>query len=733
MSLLRHTYLGYNDASMRMSGRGWKAALWCAYLASLGLGLEAAVRLTGLERRLLAPLLYYQHDQIALHRPSKDPARIFELRPGTRTAGETTYTVNSLGFRDRERTPAKPAGVKRIVFLGGSTTFGAGVNDNETYPARLQRLLDRRSPGRFEVWNAGVCAYVLSQEIALAEEIIERYAPDLLVFQYLNQGRRAFLLEQDPRPYLRHDPALYLENLRFFPPGRPARRLFRHSAFWRAAVIGSNRLAFMPRNNPRYDSEADSVAAFEAFLRAHAPRVPILLLSLDMESPEALVAAGARSIDLFARRNLPDLPPSEIFPPHPPACAYRWYAEVIARELAGLVPGLMADDRARSMSPRTASPCGRVLPDGHERAVHLLDRLTVQNPRDAGLWLALCDAALRRGDVGLARTSLERAADLKPARPALASEIARLKAAVGKAGPASPARSGTGPAASVLVWLAQAEQALAAGDAELARELAGRVEAVKPSDKVRARLFMLYEGLGESSKVLESAKNLPDRAWRDPVVPLACAGAAASLGRRSEALAFLARAHRLPFSEEAALWIAQTERKIGEGARALDTLRRLLDARPRNARAWVLSAEIDSSRGDCAQALASLDKAEGLLSSPGTAEERPDKLRHRMALSYQACRGYARAVGILEGLSRRNPGTAVYRNDLGVCRYLMGRRSQAMEDWRAAIKLDPKLLPAYESLAAALESEGRRAEALALRRAIETLPPGAEPRGPGPP
>src|SRR5438045_8089957 len=50
-------------------------------------------------------------------------------------------TTNRWGMRGRDVSQQKPAGTKRILILGDSYTFGLYVNDDETYPAVLERLL----------------------------------------------------------------------------------------------------------------------------------------------------------------------------------------------------------------------------------------------------------------------------------------------------------------------------------------------------------------------------------------------------------------------------------------------------------------------------------------------------------------------------------------------------------------------------------------------------------------
>jgi len=57
--------------------------------------------------------------------------------------------TDSLGFRDSERTLAKPANTTRIVMLGDSIVFGWGCPQNETMAARLEKSLNEHpiTPG----------------------------------------------------------------------------------------------------------------------------------------------------------------------------------------------------------------------------------------------------------------------------------------------------------------------------------------------------------------------------------------------------------------------------------------------------------------------------------------------------------------------------------------------------------------------------------------------------------
>lgn len=87
-------------------------------------------------------------------------------RPGARFG---VYEVNSLGFRGREVALPKPAGVFRILTLGGSSTWDQTVSGTDaTWAAQLEdRLNATRAPDdpRFEVVNGGVPGYNSAEDV----------------------------------------------------------------------------------------------------------------------------------------------------------------------------------------------------------------------------------------------------------------------------------------------------------------------------------------------------------------------------------------------------------------------------------------------------------------------------------------------------------------------------------------------------------------------------------------
>jgi len=92
---------------------------------------------------------------------------------------------NSLQCRDVEWSEAKPAGTRRIVFLGDSFTFGWGIDDRaDRFTDRLQRDFDVRGGGKVKVMNAGTAAPDTALQIELAKRLVEGYDIDELVSCY---------------------------------------------------------------------------------------------------------------------------------------------------------------------------------------------------------------------------------------------------------------------------------------------------------------------------------------------------------------------------------------------------------------------------------------------------------------------------------------------------------------------------------------------------------------------
>jgi len=360
-----------------------------AFLFVIALGapllLEISLRVHPLDEQLIQSLLYYQGSDVSIHRPLEDSELLYGLKPNAQynefemmapwqireqqsflsdyfyplNEGERPYcrerehprlitTVNNLGFRDRWREPAKAPGVFRIVVLGGSNTYGAEVSDDDTYPILLERQLNRLAPGRFEVWNAGISAYVLSQKVRLARQILERYAPDLLIFQHYNTGRRAFLEEHFDFSHLRRNPALAEETLGPLPLGSRSigRALFNGSALWRTATLAYKAAHGEPQPTQCEDcpTEIANQQRFLAFARQVKDRVELAVMPFQETQIQWLTGSGVKVINLFGEAERRGVLDEDFMDVHPPAEVYARYAEIMEAELnrLGLLPEVIS-------------------------------------------------------------------------------------------------------------------------------------------------------------------------------------------------------------------------------------------------------------------------------------------------------------------------------------------------------------------------------------------------------
>ncbi len=151
----------------------------------------------------------------------------FELAPGYQRHGES---VNSAGLRGAQ-IGKKRDDTLRILCIGGSTTWGHKLDDDETWPSLLQALLNKRGDGRFEVLNGGVSGWGLEQNLrALQDGRMRDLEPDLVL---LYSGWNDALMEGNEQ-VLRFNQEL---------PTSPRSHAFMQFALGRRALKWSRELA----------------------------------------------------------------------------------------------------------------------------------------------------------------------------------------------------------------------------------------------------------------------------------------------------------------------------------------------------------------------------------------------------------------------------------------------------------------------------------------------------------
>lgn len=160
--------------------------VWLGFLLALTLVLLAGAELG----------LHVRRDWIAAHLPLPentddrfvpDRALGYKNRPSytyqstSRLGALVNYSNNALGLRGPETTRAKPTGVRRVVILGGSTVYGALVDDPDTIAMQLQAVLRQRLGPDVEVLNGGVPSYDGLHEVVFARADLLALEPDAIV------------------------------------------------------------------------------------------------------------------------------------------------------------------------------------------------------------------------------------------------------------------------------------------------------------------------------------------------------------------------------------------------------------------------------------------------------------------------------------------------------------------------------------------------------------------------
>jgi len=137
------------------------------------------------------------------------------------------YRTNAHGLRDRDRAGKQP-GVKRVLVLGDSYTWGYAVAEEEAFPQTAERLLKERGHPDIEVINAGIPDYNSRQERQLLEKLLPIYQPDAVFLAYVvNDAEPSTAMPMPPEETYRHADSWFLAELQ----ETLNRRVFRKRVF----------------------------------------------------------------------------------------------------------------------------------------------------------------------------------------------------------------------------------------------------------------------------------------------------------------------------------------------------------------------------------------------------------------------------------------------------------------------------------------------------------------------
>lgn len=129
---------------------------------------------------LVAPSLKAQQaDQLHYYIPSDDPRLTYQMKPGYHIQlDDRRLAINQYGFRDDSDQTDFP---KTVALFGDSVPFGQGLDQTESAPAELQKLVG----DSIKVVNFGTCGYGLEELKAYLETKYDVYKPQT-IYYFLN-------------------------------------------------------------------------------------------------------------------------------------------------------------------------------------------------------------------------------------------------------------------------------------------------------------------------------------------------------------------------------------------------------------------------------------------------------------------------------------------------------------------------------------------------------------------
>ncbi|MBZ0299686.1 MAG: SGNH/GDSL hydrolase family protein [Anaerolineae bacterium] len=184
----------------KLLASGWRRR-WLFHIIALSLGLLLAFGLAEIATRLY---VRWRGQNIELMKPitgSMQPGRVEQhpflpmaLVPNTEfdmlIKYEFTdnllawhYTTNEAGFRGDSVDIPRSENSFRVLTLGGSATFGEGVDDDDTWSAQLERMIQADYPDlKVEVLNFGIPTATSAHAIVLLALRGVHYRPDIVIF-----------------------------------------------------------------------------------------------------------------------------------------------------------------------------------------------------------------------------------------------------------------------------------------------------------------------------------------------------------------------------------------------------------------------------------------------------------------------------------------------------------------------------------------------------------------------
>ncbi|MFZ5475490.1 MAG: SGNH/GDSL hydrolase family protein [Myxococcota bacterium] len=170
-------------------------------------GAEGALRAAGWPPVEAGP--QFAHQKVYWVEPA---SQHLEVYPHKETGGSFRVSTDANGLRAPLHSEEKPADTLRVMTLGCSTTFGWGVDDEATYPYRLEQIL-QQSGKKVEVINGGQPGHTSFQGLWLWDRTLAKYKPDVVIWGYIVQDSRKVAYTDRSQALLSQDADFLKQNL----------------------------------------------------------------------------------------------------------------------------------------------------------------------------------------------------------------------------------------------------------------------------------------------------------------------------------------------------------------------------------------------------------------------------------------------------------------------------------------------------------------------------------------
>ena len=190
-----------------MAGSGRRVVFALLPVVVLLGGSEVALRAAGWPEK--DPKREFVHNEVYY----KEPGSLhLEARDHKETGNTFRESTDANGLRAPIHPEEKAAGVFRILTMGCSTTFGWGVDDDQSYPARLEAVLKEHGKSNVEVINGGQPGQTSLQGLWMWDNVFTKYHPDLVVFGYIVQDSRKVAYTDKSQAILQGNDAFLKQN-----------------------------------------------------------------------------------------------------------------------------------------------------------------------------------------------------------------------------------------------------------------------------------------------------------------------------------------------------------------------------------------------------------------------------------------------------------------------------------------------------------------------------------------